>query len=48
MITGCIVDSVIILFAHYNIKEMSGHYKAHCSLKRLFKLYNISKKEVAL
>ena len=21
MITGCIVDSVIILFAHYNIKE---------------------------
>ena len=28
MITGCIVDSVIILFAHYNIKEMSGHYKS--------------------
>ena len=25
MITGCIVDSVIILFAHYNIKEMTAH-----------------------
>lgn len=36
MLTGFIVDSVIILFAHYNIKEINGHYEAHCSLKRLF------------